>query len=114
MSNFYIKTTTGPKCHRGIQVSVTYSKNQGAFVADAYPYTYGPGQIVLINLSDILNTNRIVLAPSRANYAKQRKLLEVTIETLIKARQGLVWDLVLRVCDQFGLKPLPASKEIAQ
>ena len=97
-----------------MNISVVVDRYQRFVVADAYPYTYGPGQIVLINLSDILNTNRIVLAPSRANYAKQRKLLEVTIETLIKARQGLVWDLVLRVCDQFGLKPLPASKEIAQ
>jgi hypothetical protein len=33
---------------------------------------------------------------------------EATVENQLELRQGFVWDLVLRVCNQFGLKPLPA------
>ena len=116
MNQFCIKTTTGPKQHRGVQVSVSHSKDRKAFVASAYPYMSRPDQTILISLCDIDFKNQVDLASARVNYAKQRKNWEANVEYQLKERQGFVWDLVLRVCDQFGLKVLPSigvdSKEI--
>jgi hypothetical protein len=74
MNNFCIKTTTGPKQHRGVQVSVSHDKREKAFVASSYPYTGGGlSQPILINLSDIHFANRVILAPAKINNIKQRK-----------------------------------------
>ena len=104
MASFYVLTTVGPKGYNCVQVEVDHYKNQQAFIASAHAAERSVGG-TRFELTDLLRSNMIILAPSKANYAKQRAIWEQTAKNQIELRQGHIWDLVLRVCEQFGLVP---------
>ena len=105
MWSYFVETTRNPLGRNGVQVDVNHHSGPQAFIATAFPVTAHNG-CVTINLSDVDSQNRVTLAPSKINHAKQRRIWEQTAKNQIKLRQGHIWDLVLRVCEKHDLVPV--------
>jgi hypothetical protein len=85
-----------------VVVTVDYSKGRG-IVASAYPAEVKPNGIVIIGVT---SGEYVKFAPAARLNRKQVDLWLATAENHIAAKTDIVWDLVLRVCKERGLRPI--------